>query len=42
MIGQVSLLVMLVQLVDRLPGPVPPPKRGRGRPKVYMVLWDTT
>src|ERR687886_1546192 len=35
MIGQVSLLVMLVQLVDRLP-PLPPPvKRGRGRPKVY-------
>ena len=35
MIGQGSLLVMLVQLVDRLP-PVPPaPKRGPGRPKVY-------
>jgi hypothetical protein len=35
MIGQVSLLVMLVQLVDRLPVPSPPAKRGRGRPKVY-------
>src|SRR5918911_2606964 len=35
MIGQVSLLVMLVQLVDRLPPLPPPPKRGRGRPKVY-------
>ena len=35
MIGQVSLLVMLVQLVDRLPAPPPPLKRGRGRPKVY-------
>ncbi len=35
MIGQVPLLVMLVQLVDRLPPLPPPPKRGRGRPKVY-------
>lgn len=35
MIGQVSLLVMLVHLVDRLPGPPPSPHRGRGRPKVY-------
>ncbi len=35
MIGQVSLLVMLVRLVDRLPSPPTPPKRGRGRPKVY-------
>src|SRR5919199_6258587 len=35
MIGQVSLLVMLVQLVDRLPPVPPPPKRGRGRPKTY-------
>ena len=34
MIGQVSLLVMLVKLVDRVPAP-PPAKRGRGRPKVY-------
>jgi hypothetical protein len=35
MIGQVSLLVMLVQLVDRVPAPPPPAKRRRGRPKVY-------
>src|ERR687894_1873922 len=35
MIGQVSLLVMLVKLVDRVPAPPPPAKRGRGRPKVY-------
>ena len=35
MIGQVSLLVMLLRLVDRLPSLPPPPKRGRGRPKVY-------
>ena len=35
MIGQVSLLVMLVGLVDRLPAPPPPAKRGRGRPQVY-------
>ena len=35
MIGQSSLLVMLVGLVDRLPAPPPPTKRGRGRPKVY-------
>ncbi len=35
MIGQVSLLVMLLRLVDRLPALPPPPKRGRGRPKVY-------
>ncbi len=35
MIGQVSLLVMLVKLVDRMPVPPPPAKRGRGRPKVY-------
>jgi hypothetical protein len=34
MIGQVSLLVMLVKLVDRVPAR-PPAKRGRGRPKVY-------
>jgi hypothetical protein len=34
MIGQVSLLVMLVRLVDRVPVP-PPAQRGRGRPKVY-------
>ncbi len=35
MIGQVPLLVMLVKLVDRMPVPTPPAKRGRGRPKVY-------
>ncbi len=35
MIGQSSLLVMLVGLVERLPAPTPPTKRGRGRPKVY-------
>jgi hypothetical protein len=35
MVHQVSLLVMLVQLVDRLPMPEPPAKRRRGRPAVY-------
>ena len=35
MIGQETLLVTLVRLVDRLPAPPPPPKRGRGRPKTY-------
>ncbi len=35
MIGQESLLVTLVRLVDRLPVTPPPSKRGRGRPKVY-------
>ena len=35
MIGQVSLLVRLVMLVDRIPLPPPPTKRGRGRPKFY-------
>jgi DDE family transposase len=30
-----SLLVTLVQLVDRLPRPAPPRARGRGRPRVY-------
>ncbi len=35
MIEQVSLLVMLVRLVDRLPTPAPRAKRSRGRPKVY-------
>ena len=34
MIIEISLLVMLVKLVDRLPPP-PPTKRGRGRPKTY-------
>ncbi|MCA1598350.1 MAG: transposase [Chloroflexi bacterium] len=35
MIGHDSLLVTLVQLVDRLPTPPPPPKRGRGHPRTY-------
>jgi Transposase DDE domain len=35
MVLQDSLLVTLVQLVDRLPMPMPAAKRGRGRPKVY-------
>lgn len=35
MIGQHGLLVTLVELVDRLPTPHPPEKRGPGRPRVY-------
>lgn len=35
MVHQASLLVMLVQLVDRVPLPPPPAKPGRGRPKTY-------
>lgn len=35
MIRQLSPLVTLVQLVDQLPRPAPPAKRGRGRPRVY-------
>jgi hypothetical protein len=35
MVSQDSLLVTLVQLVDRLPMPMPSQKRGRGHPKVY-------
>jgi hypothetical protein len=35
MVSQDSLLVTLVQLVDRLPMPMSPQKRGRGHPKVY-------
>ena len=35
MIAQESLLVTLVNLVDRIPTPPPPIKRGRGRPKYY-------
>jgi hypothetical protein len=31
----VSLLVLLVQLVDRIPPPPPPARRGRGRPPFY-------
>jgi hypothetical protein len=35
MILQESLLVTLVKLVDQIPTPPPPLKRGRGRPKYY-------
>lgn len=35
MVSQDSLLVTLVNLVDRLPMPLPPQKRGRGHPQVY-------
>ena len=35
MLHQKPLLVTLVLLVDRMPRPTPPKKRGRGRPKVY-------
>src|SRR5260370_24589871 len=35
MLSQDSLLVTLVQLVDRLPTPALPLKQGRGHPKVY-------
>src|SRR5437763_4632922 len=35
MVSQDSLLVTLVKLVDRLPLPMPPTKRGRGHPIVY-------
>src|SRR5215213_524103 len=35
MIPETSLLVTLVTLVDRLPVPAPPAKRGRGRPVTY-------
>lgn len=35
MVSQDSLLVTLVKLVDRLPMPALPAKRGRGHPKVY-------
>ena len=35
MVPQDSLLVILVQLVDRLPMPPQPSKRGRGHPVVY-------
>jgi hypothetical protein len=35
MLHREPLLVTLVKLVDRLPMPVPPKKRGRGRPKEY-------
>ena len=35
MVSQDSLLVTLVNLVDRVPMPARPMKRGRGHPKVY-------
>jgi hypothetical protein len=35
MVGQPSLLVTLVLLLDRIPQPPPPTQRGRGRPQVY-------
>ena len=35
MVLQDSLLVTFVQLVDRLPMPPQPSKRGRGHPIVY-------
>ncbi len=35
MIGDASLLVTLVRLVERLPAPPPAAKRGRGRPRTY-------
>jgi hypothetical protein len=35
MVQHLSLLVILVQLVDRLPMPPPTARRGRGRPWVY-------
>lgn len=35
MLPREPLLVTLIKLVDRIPMPEPPPKRGRGRPKVY-------
>lgn len=35
MLLQEPLLVTLVRLVDRVPMPSPPPKRGRGRPRFY-------
>lgn len=35
MVSQDSLLVALGQLVDRLPQPFLPEKRGRGHPQVY-------
>ena len=36
MVQQKSLLVSLIMLVDCIPTPPPPKKRGRGRPKFYQ------
>ena len=35
MLPQESLLVLLVRLVDHIPMPAPPKKRGPGRPRIY-------
>ena len=35
MVPHLSMLVLLVQLVDRIPAPPPPTHRGRGRPPTY-------
>jgi hypothetical protein len=35
MLQQKPLLVIFLELVERIPQPVPPKKRSRGRPKVY-------
>jgi len=35
MIGRETLLVTLVRLVERLPAPAPPARRGRGRARTY-------
>ena len=35
MVPQATLLVLLVRLVDRIPTPPAPVKRGRGRPPTY-------
>jgi hypothetical protein len=41
MVSQDSLLVTLVELVDRLPMPALPSKRGRGHPQVYTSYLGT-
>ncbi len=35
MVPQESLLALLVRLIDQIPMPAPPKKRGRGRPRIY-------
>ena len=35
MVPQDGLLILLLRLVDRMPMPAAPKKRGRGRPKTY-------